>query len=95
VQSFQTFLIAKMMRQRKADQRKIGPGQIQNQRTNKGEISCLPVKGQRSSGDALLAVINDILDLSRIERDEAELELRPLDIRECVRSSMDLMAADA
>jgi|GEM_PF-1342280 len=49
----------------------------------------------RASGDALLAVINDILDLSKIEKDRADLELLPFDLHECLKSSMDLVSAGA
>ena len=49
----------------------------------------------RSSGDALLAIINDILDFSKIEAGRMELESQPFDLRECVESAMDLLAARA
>ena len=49
----------------------------------------------RDSGDALLTIINDILDFSKIEADRLELENQPFDLRECVESSLDLLAARA
>ncbi len=49
----------------------------------------------RSSGDALLAIINDILDFSKIEAGRMELESQPFDLRECVDSALDLVAARA
>ena len=49
----------------------------------------------RASGDALLAIINDILDFSKIESSELELEDRPFVVRDCVESSLDLVAAQA
>ncbi len=49
----------------------------------------------RSSGDALLALINDILDFSKIEAGGLELEEEPFDIRLCIESAIDLMAAEA
>lgn len=49
----------------------------------------------RASGDALLGIINDILDFSKIEAGQLELEHIPLDVRECVESSLDLVAAQA
>ncbi len=47
----------------------------------------------RDSGDALLAIINDILDFSKIEAGKMELESQPFDLRECVESALDLVAA--
>ena len=49
----------------------------------------------RNSGDALLAIINDILDFSKIEAGKMELEQQPFDLRECVESALDLVAARA
>ncbi len=49
----------------------------------------------RSSGDALMAVIDDILDFSKIEAGRLELERRPLDLRNCVESALELVAASA
>jgi signal transduction histidine kinase/CheY-like chemotaxis protein len=49
----------------------------------------------RHSGDALLTLINDILDFSKIEADRLELEAQAFDLRECVESSLDLLARSA
>jgi GAF domain-containing protein/CheY-like chemotaxis protein len=49
----------------------------------------------RNSGDALLEIINDILDFSKIEAGKMDLEHQPFDLRECVESSLDLVAASA
>lgn len=49
----------------------------------------------RNSADALLTVINDILDFSKIEAGRLELEEQPFDLRECVESALDLVAAQA
>jgi signal transduction histidine kinase/DNA-binding response OmpR family regulator/putative methionine-R-sulfoxide reductase with GAF domain len=49
----------------------------------------------RSSGDALLTIINDILDFSKIEAGRMELERQPLDLRDCVESTIDLISARA
>jgi PAS domain S-box-containing protein len=49
----------------------------------------------RSSSDALLTIINDILDFSKIEAGKLELERQPFDLRECVESALDLVAARA
>jgi signal transduction histidine kinase/CheY-like chemotaxis protein/PAS domain-containing protein len=49
----------------------------------------------RHSGEALLTIINDILDFSKIEADRLELEDQAFDLRECVESSLDLLARSA
>jgi len=49
----------------------------------------------RDSGDALLTIINDILDFSKIEAGRMDIETQPFDVRECVESALDLIAARA
>ncbi len=49
----------------------------------------------RESGDALLTIINDILDFSKIEAGRMDIEAQPFDLRECVESALDLVAARA
>lgn len=49
----------------------------------------------RSSGNALLAVINDILDYSKIDGDKLNLETMSFDLTGCIEVSMDLVAARA
>ncbi|MCW2794452.1 MAG: multi-sensor hybrid histidine kinase [Nocardioides sp.] len=49
----------------------------------------------RTSGDALLTIINDVLDYSKIESGELELERYPFVVRDCVEGSLDLVAAQA
>jgi len=49
----------------------------------------------RESGDALLTIINDILDFSKIEAGRMDIEAQPFDLRECVESALDLIAARA
>ena len=53
------------------------------------------VETVRASGDALLGIINDILDYSKIEAGRLELEQQPFDVRECVESALDLLAGRA
>jgi signal transduction histidine kinase/DNA-binding response OmpR family regulator len=49
----------------------------------------------RNSGEALLTIINDILDFSKIEAGRMELESQPFNLRECIESALDLLAATA
>jgi CheY-like chemotaxis protein len=48
-----------------------------------------------TSGDALLEIINDILDYSKIEAGKLDLERAPLDVRSCVESALDVVATRA
>jgi PAS domain S-box-containing protein len=48
-----------------------------------------------SSGDALLHVIDDILDYSKIEAGKLELEREPFDLRMCVEEALDIVAPRA
>jgi len=49
----------------------------------------------RSSGETLLLIINDILDYSRIESGNLELEQQPFDLLECLEDSLELLALPA
>ena len=49
----------------------------------------------RSSGDALLTIINDILDYSKIEAGKMEIEQQPFMVRESIESALDLVASKA
>ncbi|MEU7812880.1 response regulator [Pseudonocardia sp. NPDC049154] len=49
----------------------------------------------RDSAHALLLMINDILDYSKIEADRLELERRPFHVAECIEGALELVAADA
>ena len=48
-----------------------------------------------NSGNSLLAIINDILDYSKIDGEKMELEIRPFDLMGCIEVSMDLVATKA
>jgi PAS domain S-box-containing protein len=48
-----------------------------------------------SSGDALLHVIDDILDYSKIEAGKLELERQPFNLRDCVEGALDIVAPRA
>ncbi|SCA57219.1 putative Histidine kinase [Candidatus Terasakiella magnetica] len=49
----------------------------------------------RSSGEMLISLINDILDLSKLESDKVVLENLTFDLHELVESSYEIMAAAA
>ncbi len=53
------------------------------------------VETTQSSGDALLTLINDILDLSKIESGKLELEKHSFNLRVCVEEALDLLAFKA
>ncbi len=47
------------------------------------------------ASEALLAIINDVLDLSKLEVGQAELELQPLSLRQLAEETIGLMAIQA
>ncbi|MFO1327217.1 MAG: response regulator [Rubrivivax sp.] len=49
----------------------------------------------RDAGDSLLTIINDILDFSKIEAGRMDIEAHPFELRECVESALELVAARA
>jgi len=48
-----------------------------------------------SGGESLLTIINDILDLSKIEAGKLEIEAQPFDPRHCTEEALDLLAPKA
>ena len=58
----------------------IGGSLTQKQREYLGDI--------QSSGDHLLSLINDVLDLSKVELGELELTDEPVDLAECIKDSV-------
>src|SRR4030095_11399187 len=49
----------------------------------------------RESGDALLTIINDILDYSKIEAGRMDIESLPFELRDCVETALDLVSTRA
>jgi PAS domain S-box-containing protein len=49
----------------------------------------------RNSGQALLALISDLLDFSRMERENVVIEKQPFDLRSCIEEALDLVASEA
>ena len=49
----------------------------------------------RSSGEALLSVINNILDFSKIDGGKIELESLPYTLKDCVEEALNLVAPEA
>ncbi|MBC8205720.1 MAG: response regulator [Kiritimatiellales bacterium] len=49
----------------------------------------------RVSGEALLTLINDVLDFSKIESGHMELEQQDFDLSQCIEESLDLMVPRA
>ena len=46
----------------------------------------------RTSGSALLAIINDVLDFSKIEAGMLDIEEHPFEVRQCVEDAVDVVA---
>ena len=49
----------------------------------------------RTSGEALLTIINDLLDFSKIESGKLDLEHQPFDLANCIEETLDLFAGQA
>src|SRR6201999_1779877 len=53
------------------------------------------VSTARKSGAALLTILNDILDVSKIEAGRLEIEIVPFDLRACLTDAMGVLASKA
>jgi PAS domain S-box-containing protein len=53
------------------------------------------IESIKDSGEALLAIISDILEFSRAEKEKVELEQQPLSLKRCIEESMDMVAVQA
>src|ERR1017187_7902251 len=53
------------------------------------------VEATRNSADALLTIINEIIDFSKIEYGKIELENHPFELRACIEEAMDLLVPKA
>ena len=49
----------------------------------------------RTSGESLIAIVNDILNISKIQSGKLELEHRQFSLRECVEAALDVLAPRA
>jgi signal transduction histidine kinase/CheY-like chemotaxis protein len=49
----------------------------------------------RTSGNSLLSIVNEILDYSKIEAGQMELERQPFVVRTCIEDALDLVAPSA
>jgi signal transduction histidine kinase len=69
----------------------LDPAQSANLTVEQREI----VSIVKTSGEAMLTIINDILDLSKIEAGRLELEPSSFSIRQCVENAVDVIACKA
>ncbi len=64
-------------------------------RTNLSQDQHDYVETIRSSGESLLTIINDILNISKIQSGKLELESRAFSLAECVEAAIDVLAPKA
>jgi signal transduction histidine kinase/DNA-binding response OmpR family regulator len=53
------------------------------------------VENIRNSGQALMALINEVLDFSKMDREKMDLELQAFDLRAITEEALDMVAAQA
>jgi signal transduction histidine kinase/CheY-like chemotaxis protein len=53
------------------------------------------VESIRDGGGALLSIISDILEFSRVEKDKVKLEHQPFSLKHCIDESLDMIAVQA
>jgi PAS domain S-box-containing protein len=53
------------------------------------------VESIRNSGQALMTLINEVLDFSRMEKEKMDLELQSFDLRNITEEALDMVAAQA
>jgi signal transduction histidine kinase len=53
------------------------------------------IEGIRNGGEALLGVINEILEFSRADQENVELEHQPFSLKHCIDESLDLVVVQA
>ncbi|MGR3371936.1 MAG: response regulator [Pseudooceanicola nanhaiensis] len=60
-----------------------------------GEEQRLYAETIRNSGEALLVIINDVLDYSKIEAGKLDLQIRPFDLERCIHEVVTLLQPNA
>lgn len=68
-------------------------GLLINENLNAEQKEC--VNTIRSSGEMMLEIINDLLDLSKIDGGMMELELQPFALQNCIDEAIDIVAVTA
>jgi len=68
-------------------------GLLLDEDLTKSQRECVEII--RSSGDTLLAIINNILDLTKIDADMIELERQPFELHSCIDVALDMVVAEA
>ncbi|RQW77037.1 MAG: PAS domain S-box protein, partial [Methylococcus sp.] len=72
----------------------LGFGQLLQKRVHDPEQQTI-LRQMRSAGDALVRIIDDILDITRIEADQVRLEQRPFCVADCLAQVEGLMQGAA